>query len=68
VKRILTAFRQQSCLGNTTTACRFLVITEYVLNREMKKLTNSSSDILVALIRRDHWGRNAPRCCSKYIV
>jgi hypothetical protein len=28
---------------------------EYVLNHEMKKLTSLSSDILVALIRLDHW-------------
>jgi hypothetical protein len=41
------------------TAYLFLVIKAFFLNRETKKLTSLSSDILVALIRHNHMGLNA---------
>jgi hypothetical protein len=40
------------------TASLFLVTKEFFLNRETKRLTSLSSDILVASIRHNHMGLN----------
>src|SRR5665647_1534110 len=59
VTHIQTAFHRQSCLGNMITACRFLGIKEFFLNRKTKKQTSLSSDSLVASSRRnDRYGCN----------
>jgi len=58
VKRILMVYRRQSCLGNMITAYLLLATKEFFLNREMKKLTSLSSDILVASIRYNHIALN----------
>jgi hypothetical protein len=50
------------------TAHRFLVIKGFFLNREMKKLTSLSSDILVASIHHDLIGLSAPKRCSRRIA
>jgi hypothetical protein len=42
--------------GSTITVFRFPTIKEYVLNREMKKQTSSSNDILFVWIRRSPAG------------
>jgi hypothetical protein len=51
--RILTAYRLPSCPGNTITACRFRAIKEFSLNRETKKPTSLSRDILVVWVHRN---------------
>jgi hypothetical protein len=70
---ILMAYRPPSYHGNTITACRFLAIKEFFLNRETKKPTSLSSDILAARIHRNPaaatrisamWRISCRSCCA----